>query len=469
MCHLHLKMAEVEEKSRGLKFAEQQLLRHGWEQGKGLGRDENGISEAIKVKVKCDKGGVGHRQGEQFTFHWWDHVFNKASSSLVVESGQDGVKVKKTAGEGEEGMISNKKPRKAELAKAKLYGRFVKSGTLWSGKEQAEEKSSSSEDSSESEDEDQRLDLSSTTKLSDEDLMKACGGRTAHKGARHGLTMSAKLARLEQQEHEFLAKYGKKSKSVGSSGSEPVSSSNTLSLKEEETEKGGGKDKKSKKKKKKKIRQTEDKAEKTVEEDQESTILPDTGELSAVPKKKKKSSKEKHAVAEEHSTILSSTEKGRKKKKPSNEEAVDVEGEKCDFDCEVKEADRKQSSVSGESALIEVRREGSISPEVNGAIRIPKKKKRKKNKEAVSVVEEEECSNAAELYTAETVPKKKRKTNSDTNIPELEQAEQGMPLEQKKKNRTCTGEGEKEEDGGKDDTRTVKKKKKKRSQENGYD
>lgn len=29
---------------------------------------------------------VGHKEGEQFTFHWWDHVFNKASSSLQVES-----------------------------------------------------------------------------------------------------------------------------------------------------------------------------------------------------------------------------------------------------------------------------------------------------------------------------------------------------------------------------------------------
>lgn len=78
-----LQMADIaQEKSRGLKFAEQQLLRHGWEQGnihsctlkynfvalplnvfilrtgKGLGRAENGISEAIKVKVKCNKGGV---------------------------------------------------------------------------------------------------------------------------------------------------------------------------------------------------------------------------------------------------------------------------------------------------------------------------------------------------------------------------------------------------------------------------
>ncbi len=31
---------------------------------------------------------MGHKEGEQFSFHWWDHVFNKASSGLVVESGQ---------------------------------------------------------------------------------------------------------------------------------------------------------------------------------------------------------------------------------------------------------------------------------------------------------------------------------------------------------------------------------------------
>ncbi|XP_060937415.1 G patch domain-containing protein 4 [Limanda limanda] len=201
----------VPEKSRGLKFAEQQLLRHGWEQGKGLGREENGICEAIKVNVKCGKGGVGHKEGEQFTFHWWDHVFNKASASLQVESDQDGIKLKKTVEEDEDGMISNKRPRKAWLAKDKLYGCFVKSATLLSGQEQPEPKASDSDDSSSSDEEDdQRLDLSSTTKLSDADLMKACGGRTAHKGARHGLNMSAKLARLEQQEAEFMAKYGKK-------------------------------------------------------------------------------------------------------------------------------------------------------------------------------------------------------------------------------------------------------------------
>ncbi|XP_019734168.1 G patch domain-containing protein 4 [Hippocampus comes] len=201
----------VQDKGHGLRFAEQQLKRHGWKHGKGLGRDEKGISEAIKVKVKCNKGGVGHKEGEQFTFHWWDHAFNKASASLRVESHQNGISLKKMAEDDEEdgSVISNKKPRKASLAKAKLYGCFVKSATLLSGQEQPEP-TVDSDGSSSDQEEDHKLDLSSATKLSDCELVKACGGRTAHKGARHGLNMSAKLARLEQQEADFMAKYGNK-------------------------------------------------------------------------------------------------------------------------------------------------------------------------------------------------------------------------------------------------------------------
>lgn len=61
-------MAEtVQERSRGLKFAKQQLLRHGWEQGKGLGRQENGICEAIIVNVA--------REG-------WDIVKGSSSPSI---------------------------------------------------------------------------------------------------------------------------------------------------------------------------------------------------------------------------------------------------------------------------------------------------------------------------------------------------------------------------------------------------
>ncbi|XP_028649964.2 G patch domain-containing protein 4 [Erpetoichthys calabaricus] len=218
-------------KSKGLKFAEEQLLKHGWVHGKGLGKKEDGMSEAIKVKVKCDKFGVGHRQEEQFTFHWWDHVFNKASSNLSVESSKDGVALKKVGEEAQ--LISNKKPQKAEQSRTKLYGKFLKSATLLSGAEQPEEKKGSESDDSSSsgDDDDNNLILSSTTKLTDNELMKACGGRTAHKGARHGLNMGAKLARLDEQEKEFLAKYGKNNPSFVASATNGESTPEETELK----------------------------------------------------------------------------------------------------------------------------------------------------------------------------------------------------------------------------------------------
>ncbi|NXP20016.1 GPTC4 protein, partial [Scytalopus superciliaris] len=163
--------------------------------GQGLGKRQDGIAEAIRVKVKCDTAGVGHDAAEPFAFHWWDHVFNKAAANIAVEAGQDGISVKALSEQG--GRISNKKPCKSSRTGALLYGRFVKSATLTA----CGEESVTLPTGSESSEEEEKLDLS----LTDEELVQACGGRTAHKGARHGLTMSAKLARLEEQERAFLA------------------------------------------------------------------------------------------------------------------------------------------------------------------------------------------------------------------------------------------------------------------------
>lgn len=297
----------AEGKSRGLTFAEKQLLCHGWEHGKGLGRAENGISEAIKVKVKSDKAGVGHNEGDQFTFHWWDHVFNKASSSLQVETDQNGVQLKKNLDTDETGgMVSNKKPLKASLAKDKLYGCFVKSATLLSGQEHPETKSSPPDGSSSSEDEQKhKLDLSSTTNLSDADLITACGGRTAHKGARYGLTMSAKLARLEQQEAEFMAKYGKKKETPSLFGATPDLQS---AAREEETDKDS-------------MSQVDKK--KSIYEQSEVTRSNDADIKSK--KKKKRKWQDKICVSAEGGEACVETTKKRKKK---NVDAEQIEGER---------------------------------------------------------------------------------------------------------------------------------------------
>ena len=58
--------------------------------GKGLGREEKGITEAIKPKLKFNSTGLGYDMGEQFKFHWWDHVFNKAANNITVKKDQVG-------------------------------------------------------------------------------------------------------------------------------------------------------------------------------------------------------------------------------------------------------------------------------------------------------------------------------------------------------------------------------------------
>ncbi|NXO55319.1 GPTC4 protein, partial [Aramus guarauna] len=157
-----------------------------------------------------------HDAAEPFSFHWWDHVFNKAAANIAVEAGQDGISMKTLSEQGV--RISNKKPRKAGSTGSMVYGRFVKAATLTARGEESVKLPTGSESSEDEAEE--KLDLSSARRrgwgsgacpvpamreLTDEELMRACGGRTAHKGARHGLTMSAKLARLEEQERAFLA------------------------------------------------------------------------------------------------------------------------------------------------------------------------------------------------------------------------------------------------------------------------
>merc|ERR1712013_422423 len=100
--------------------------------------------------------------------------------------------------------LSTKKMRRKarKEIRNKLYSNFVKSGTLTGGKMEVEER-----------DEDvvvEVKDLSKLKELTDDELVAACGGRTAHKGSRHGLKMTAKLDRIAEAEREYMEKYNKK-------------------------------------------------------------------------------------------------------------------------------------------------------------------------------------------------------------------------------------------------------------------
>ncbi|XP_032174018.1 G patch domain-containing protein 4 isoform X1 [Mustela erminea] len=179
-----------EVKSHGMKFAEKQLLKHGWTQGKGLGRKENGITQALKVTLKQDTHGVGHDPAKEFTDHWWNELFNRTAAGLVVETGQDGVRLR---------HLSKETTRCSRPKPNMLYQKFVKTATLTSSGEKPDKDLESDSD-------DDNQGPKPPKILTDEMLLQACEGRTAHKAARLGITMKAKLARLEAQEQAFLAR-----------------------------------------------------------------------------------------------------------------------------------------------------------------------------------------------------------------------------------------------------------------------
>lgn len=52
--------------------------------GKGLGKNEDGISTAIKPKLKFDNAGVGHEHGKDFTNNWWERVYSSALDNVEV-------------------------------------------------------------------------------------------------------------------------------------------------------------------------------------------------------------------------------------------------------------------------------------------------------------------------------------------------------------------------------------------------
>jgi len=190
-------------------FARKHMQRHGWSEGKGLGRTESGMKSAIKVKLKNNTMGLGHDQGAEFTFHWWDHIFNKAASSFKVNESEDGALIEKCEGKKVTPLlISNKRGLPTRLAnKSLLYGTFVKSGTYDSSKtndvqeEGVIEDFSSDDDSS---DEDDSGEGGDKNGLINDTLQKMYlkTGLTGHKAARHGHSLNGKLQRLMDQEEQ---------------------------------------------------------------------------------------------------------------------------------------------------------------------------------------------------------------------------------------------------------------------------
>lgn len=150
--------------------------------------------------MKFDNAGIGHCSREQYTYYWWENLFNTAAKNISVDSDNNGVSVK-VIDEDMVDITTKKTSLKALKKHNKLhYNNFLKTSTLLNDGKVIKD---NNDDLTILDELEKKIDY---TQLTDEDLFKACGGRTAHKGARHGLNLNGKLARIAEQERQLLSK-----------------------------------------------------------------------------------------------------------------------------------------------------------------------------------------------------------------------------------------------------------------------
>uniref|UniRef100_A0A0K8TLV7 G patch domain-containing protein 4 n=1 Tax=Tabanus bromius TaxID=304241 RepID=A0A0K8TLV7_TABBR len=177
-----------------MDFGKNILEKYGWKEGDGLGKDSNGITKPLRPSYKFDKQGLGADPSEEFNNNWWERTFNEASKNINIQ--KDGEKISFTVDGSTEITTKSYSVKKLKNnMKGKKYKNFLKSSILSKSNEVAE-KDSVDMDS---------LKLPEIPVLNDNEIVAACGGRTAHKGARHGLTLSGKLARIKKQDEKMMA------------------------------------------------------------------------------------------------------------------------------------------------------------------------------------------------------------------------------------------------------------------------
>ncbi|XP_058059426.1 G patch domain-containing protein 4 [Anopheles bellator] len=202
-----------------MDFAKKVLQKYGWKEGDALGKNTNGITAPIKASLKFNNAGFGANPAQDLTNNWWERVYNDAAGNIAVnkqgsagitpQPHESAIQLRQLDVDAVEistkGYSVQKLKKKAQTAGASSrYGtNFLKASTLLGGTEREEAVANhiSTED----------IELAPVKTLTDEELFAACGGRTAHKGARHGLRLSGKLARIDEQNTRLLQQLESKS------------------------------------------------------------------------------------------------------------------------------------------------------------------------------------------------------------------------------------------------------------------
>merc|ERR1712072_498110 len=97
----------------------------GWEQGQGIGKDENGQNEAIRVTKKADRTGIGATDTSDGMYY---SAMNDVYNNLLAK-----LNTKKQTAEGSDGAAKEAPATetmgttiKKTMEKRRLYSKFVK-------------------------------------------------------------------------------------------------------------------------------------------------------------------------------------------------------------------------------------------------------------------------------------------------------------------------------------------------------
>jgi len=72
---------------------EEYMKKMGWQEGKGLGKELQGIQDPIRAAKKDDNSGLG-KGYDVADFAFWDNIYAKASNNIQIQSTESGVVIK---------------------------------------------------------------------------------------------------------------------------------------------------------------------------------------------------------------------------------------------------------------------------------------------------------------------------------------------------------------------------------------
>lgn len=67
-----------------MSFGKKLLEKYGWEEGKGLGKDNQGVSKAINPVTQTTTKGIGSSTGG--FVNWWDDLYSTTLSKININN-----------------------------------------------------------------------------------------------------------------------------------------------------------------------------------------------------------------------------------------------------------------------------------------------------------------------------------------------------------------------------------------------